>query len=219
VSEIGLRIRVVIVEDHPMLADGTASFLRATEDIEVTGIAYDGASGIAMIRAEWPDVVLLDLRLPDMHGIDVARQIRSQLPGIGIVVMTGYDYGSYRRELNRMGIGAVLGKTATGDQITSAVRSAAAALAGPVPTSDVSTFQDVLGALTDREAQVLEMMAGGRRNWEIAQALNIAVKTVEFHITNLLPKLGARSRMDAVLKAQDLGLMNPHMLPPEIVDK
>lgn len=208
-------IRVVIVDDHPMIRDGTAVYLRETDDIEVVGVAADGRSGLDQVRQHRPDVLVLDLRLPDMPGVDVARQLRREFPDLSIVVMTGYDYQAYRRELGRMGISTVLGKTASGSEIASAVRAAAAGGQGAAAAEGADPAAEAFEVLTYREYQVLEMLAAGKRNPEIAEAMIVSLKTVEFHVSNLLNKLGSRSRTDAVLRAQGLGLISPQTLPPE----
>lgn len=207
-------IRVVIVDDHPMIRDGTASFLNTLEDIDVVGVAADAAAALDQVRRKRPDALLLDLRLPDMSGVELARRVRAQLPNVALVVMSGYDYIAYRRELARMGVTNVLSKSSTGSEIAQALRAATRGEpedqpAGPVPPGALRPED-----LTVREAEVLERLAAGQRNPEIATSLSVSVKTIEFHVSNLMAKLHARSRVDAVLKAQDLGLISPHLLPP-----
>ena len=207
-------IRVVIVDDHPMIRDGTATFLNTLEDIDVVGVAEDAAAALDEVRRKRPDALLLDLRLPDMNGVELARRVRAELPKIALVVMSGYDYVAYRRELARMGVMNVLSKSVTGTEIAEALRAATREDSGDQSSGKPSPGAFRPEDLTGREAQVLEMLAGGRRNPEIATSLSVSVKTIEFHVSNLMAKLHARSRVDAVLKAQDLGLISPHLLPP-----
>ena len=209
-------IRIVVVDDHPMLRDGTVAFLEDLPDIDVVGVADDGRQALRKVQATAPDVVLLDLRLPDMNGVDVARELLALMPGLAIVIITGYSYLAYRSHLSQMGINLILDKTASGKEIASAVRQAAAEQITPAPTNP-GARQHLGYPLTLREGQVLEMLAEGKHNHEAAAELGVSSKTVEFHITNLMAKLGARSRMDAVLIAQDLGLIDLGRVPPAAV--
>lgn len=214
-------IRVVIVDDHPMVRDGTAAFLNTLSDINVVGVAEDAASALDEVRRRRPDALLLDLRLPDMNGVELARQVRSEQPKVALVVMSGYDYIAYRRELARMGVQNVLSKSSTGSEIANALRAATRRKRkkeeDPEAEEDEEDGAPELRPedLTVREAQVLEMLAAGRRNPEIAAALSVSVKTIEFHVGNLMGKLHARTRVQAVMRAQDLGLIRPDLLPPE----
>ena len=207
-------IRVVIVDDHPMIRDGTATFLNTLDDIDVVGVAANATSALEQIRRQKPDALLLDLRLPDMSGVELARRVRAELPKVALVVMSGYDYVAYRRELARMGVTNVLSKSSSGTEIAEALRAATRGETDDQPSSQSSPTGIRPEDLTVREAEVLEMLAAGRRNPEIAAHLSVSVKTVEFHVSNLMAKLHARSRVDAVLRAQDLGLISPHLLPP-----
>ncbi len=114
-----------------MIREGTATFLRAQDDIDVVGVACDARSCLDLVREHKPDILILDLRLPDGNGVDVARQARTEQPNVAFLVMTGYDYMAYRRKLSRMGIGRALGKTATGAEIAEAVREAVSGNPGP----------------------------------------------------------------------------------------
>lgn len=204
-------IRVVVVDDHPMLRDGTVAFLEEQPDIEVVGVADDGRSALAKVKSVVPDVVLLDLRLPDMSGVDVARELLDLLPELAIVIITGYSYLAYENRLGQMGIDLILDKAASGREITTAVRQAVAARSDP---AEPTPARHLGYPLTLREGQVLEMLAEGKHNHEVASALGVSSKTVEFHVTNLMAKLGARSRMNAVFIAQELGLIDLSRVAP-----
>jgi len=164
-----------------------------------------------MIQERPPDILLLDLHLPDMRGLEVARRVREDAPGVKVIILTGYDYRGYRRELERMGISVFIDKAAAGRDILDAIDKAAQSEA---PTPGPSDPESVQKPLTPREREVLTLMAQGRRNPEIAEALCVSLKTVEFHVSNILHELGARSRLEAVINAQSYGLVPPALAPP-----
>lgn len=200
-------LRVVLVDDHPMLREGTAAILAAQPDIAVVGQTGRGTEALALVGATAPDVLVLDLHLPDLSGIEVARQVRASHAGVAILILTNYEDGGYVRALLQLGARGYLGKSATGDEIVAAVR--AIARGGATVLSD--TARAALGtgglALSARELEVLGLIATGRRNTEIAATLSIAESTVEYHVRHLLGKLGARSRTEALKKAREQGLL------------
>jgi DNA-binding NarL/FixJ family response regulator len=200
-------IRVALVDDHPMLREGTAALLAARPDIAVVGQTGRGAEALALIGERRPDVLLLDLHLPDLSGIEVARRVRAEHPQVAIVVLSNYEDAGYVRALLQLGARGYLGKAATGEEIVAAVR--AAARGGATILSDGA--RAALGAggatLSARELEVLVLIAAGRRNAEIASALSIAESTVEYHVRHLLGKLGARSRTEALRRAREQGLL------------
>ena len=203
------EVHVFIVDDHPMLREGTqASFDRAP-GITVVGTAEDGATALQEIARHVPDVLLLDVRLPDVSGVDVAREVRNRFPSVGIVILTGYDDPHYARALTQIDIQGYLRKTASSDEIIAAVREVAAG--GKVFDPEiVRVLEDsniVTESLTSRELEVLQLLARGRRNAEIADELVLSIKTVEMHISNLLAKMRARSRSEAIRAAYQKGLL------------
>lgn len=202
-------VRVFIVDDHPMMLEGTQTSFERARGIQVIGTAGDGASALQQIASNEPDVLVLDMRLPDMSGMDVARRVRNLFPSVGIVVLTGYDDPRYPRALAQLGVGGYLRKTASSDEIVAAVRTVAAGgrVFDPEIMRAMEDSNHVAESLTARELEVLQLVAQGRRNAEIASELVLSVKTVEFHIGNLLPKIGARSRAEAVRVAYQLGLV------------
>ncbi len=187
--------RVLIVEDHPVAADGTRRALEEGGGLEVVGLATTAASALAGVARTQPDIPILDIHLPDLNGIEVARRIRRDYPAVAIVVLTGYDDIGYERALNKLGVSAYLQKTSTGSDIAATVR--AVARGGVPPTSSTRQATNFPDSLTEREAEVLQLVVAGFQNQEIADELHIKLRTVEFHITNILEKLGARSRADA----------------------
>lgn len=202
-------VRVFIVDDHPMLREGTQSSFERAPGIQVVGTAGDGSSALEQIATNPPDVLVLDIRLPDMSGVDVARQVRALFPQVGIVILTGYDDVHYARRLAQLDIQGYLRKTASSDEIVNAVRCVAAGgkVFDPEIVRVLEDSNDVPESLTARELDVLRMIADGKRNAEIADGLALSVKTVEMHISNLLAKIGARSRAEAIRTAYQQGLL------------
>ena len=202
-------ICVVLVEDHPMLREGTAALLAAEADIAVVGQTGRGAEALALVGGCAPDVLVLDLHLPDLGGVEVARRVRAAHPAVAILILSNYEDAGYVRALLQLGVRGYLGKAATGEEIVAAVRGVARG--GTTVLSDAARAALGAGgvALSARETEVLGLIAAGRRNAEIAGALFIAESTVEYHIRHLLAKLGARSRTDALRQAREQGLL-PH---------
>lgn len=204
-------IRVLIVDDHPLLREGTQASLARSTGFVVVGLAPDGASALCLASTLHPDVVVLDLRLPDMSGVDVARWLRDHLPTVAVLVLTGYEPIGYVRALLDLGVRGYLQKTASGTELAAAVRAVAA---GCQVLSDAlrraTEHLTPVDPLTARELQVLRLVTAGRRNAEIAEELGISLKTVEFHIGNVLAKLGVRSRAEAIQATRELGLLDFH---------
>ena len=203
-------IQVVLVDDHPLLREGTRGLLKEEPDMEVVGVAGDAATALRMVRELCPDVLVLDLRLPDASGVEVAKRVQGECPRTAVLILTGYEDVSYEQALRRLGVGGYLRKTASGNEIVSAIRAVAAGRAVFGPEScdavgDPSAPRPDL--LTERELEVLRLLSAGRRNAEVAQELVVSIKTVEFHVGNLLDKLGARSRTEALAVARRAGIL------------
>ena len=194
-----------------MVREGTEGLLRSREGMIAHWSVGDGASCLRMIRERPPDVLLLDLHLPDIRGIELARRVREEAPGVKVIILTGYDYRAYRRELEGMGVSAFVDKAAAGREILAAIERAAHSEASTPGPSAPDVLQK---PLTPREREVLTLMAQGHRNPEIAEALCVSLKTVEFHVSNILSELGARTRLEAVINAQTYGLVPPALMPP-----
>lgn len=203
------RIRVVIADDHPMMREGTRLLLERTADIQVVGTAGLGALALELAQTLRPDVLVLDVRLPDVSGIEVARRLRSGLPEIGIVVLTGYDDVGYYHALVKVGVRGYLRKTSSGEEIIAAVRAVAKGAKVLGYEGSRSAAGGEKEALTAREYEVLCMLVDGHRNGEIADELNVSLKTVEFHVSHIMQKLGARSRAEAVAIVLERGLVQP----------
>lgn len=200
-------IRVVVVDDHPILREGTRTFLERAPEVEAVAAAGDGASALALVAQHQPDVLLLDVHLPDMSGVEVTRRVREEFPGVAVLILTGYDDMGYARALLQLGVQGYLRKTVSGEEMLAAIRAVAEGRTVLISEMASKALGSENEPLTPREQEVLQLLAAGRRNAEIASALAVSVKTVEFHISHVLEKLGARSRAEAIGKALQLGLV------------
>jgi DNA-binding NarL/FixJ family response regulator len=200
-------IRVVIVDDHPLLLEGTRRCLDAAEGIAIVGEATEGKAALDLIGEQLPDVLLLDVQLPDISGVEVARHVRASFPRVAVLVLTGHDEAGYVRSLLKAGIAGYLRKTASADELVAAVRAVAKGRTVLVSEAASPILFGEIEVLTEREHEVLQHLAAGLSNAEIARALYVSQKTVEFHISHILQKLGARSRVQALLKAREHGLL------------
>lgn len=197
------RISVLLVDDHPVVRQGIAALLSAHEDIEVAGEAGDGREALAMARQLQPQVVLLDLSLPLLNGVQVARRLHQDLPHVRVLVLTSYGHDEYIRQALEAGARGYLLKKTAADELVKAVREVAA---GRTCYSAVlaKNIARVTGAkdsrrpfsrggkssLTVREGQLLQLIANGYSNKQVAKELGISVKTVEKHRQKLMNKLG-----------------------------
>jgi len=210
-------MRALIVDDHPIARRGMASLLEATLDLtEVVGVA-DGAAALQAVQRSTPDLVLMDLQLPgNPHGRVLAAQLRSLAPGALIVVVTAFDRGNEIKQCLAAGAdGALLKDTADADMSDALRRIVAGetvispALAARLATDLVGILrgEDDVIRLTAREREVLDLLAEGCSNKEIGERLVLSQGTVKDHVGTLLRKLGASSRLQAVLRASDAGLL------------
>jgi DNA-binding NarL/FixJ family response regulator len=213
-----MSIRVVVADDQDLVRTGLAMILGAQDGIEVVGQAADGPSAVATVAEVRPDVLLVDIRMPGYDGIEVTRRVAG--PGVddpvAVVVITTFDLDEYVLGALRAGARGFLLKDAGPELLVQAVHAAAAgdALIAPGVTRRLlSTFADSLPAapsqprepLTDREEEVLGLVARGRTNAEIGAELFIGVTTVKTHVASLLTKLGARNRVEIAMWAYQTG--------------
>ncbi len=222
-----IPIRVIIVDDQAMVRAGFAALLSAQSDIDVVGEAPDGRQGVEVSRSAHPDVVLMDVRMPEMDGLAAARELLDPPAGVvhrpKVLMLTTFDVDDYVYEALRAGASGFLLKDAPPADLISAVRVVAAGEAllapsvtrrliadfarqRPAPRKDPSLR---LNGLTPRETEVLELIARGLSNQEIAGRLVLAEQTVKTHIGRILAKLGLRDRAQAVIFAYESGLVSP----------
>ncbi|MGW5394841.1 response regulator [Streptomyces sp. NPDC003952] len=216
-------IRVMIADDQMMVRQGFTVLLDAQPDMEVVGQAVDGAEAVAKVAELAPDVVLMDIRMPGMGGIE-ATSLITGAPGsaVKVLVLTTFDLDEYVYEALRAGASGFLLKDASADQLAEAVRVIAAgeALLAPNITKRLITEFSRLGAprapskarieeLTERETEVLSLVAQGMSNAEIAGHLVLAEQTVKTHVGRILVKLGLRDRTQAAVFAYETGLIRP----------
>ncbi|MFF4405898.1 response regulator [Streptomyces sp. NPDC001262] len=231
-----MTIKVIIVDDQAMVRAGFAALLAAQPDIDVIGDAADGRQGVALARERHPDVVLMDVRMPEMDGLEAARQILGPSPASqagpysGVVhrpkvlMLTTFDVDDYVYEALRAGASGFLLKDAPPADLISAVRVVAAGEALLAPSVTRRLIADFaaqrpavrrggpalrLNGLTPRETEVLGLIARGLSNQEIAAALVLAEQTVKTHIGRILAKLDLRDRAQAVVFAYESGLVTP----------
>lgn len=204
------RIRVLLVDDHLVTRAGARRILEDMPDIEVVGEASDGFEALDQAARLRPDIVALDIDMPGMDGIKACQALLSREHPPYVLALTGHDKEAYVRELTRLGVQGYLLKSAGPDELIRAVRDIARggkAFSIAVSEKLRRVENDPQPRVTAKERAVLGAVARGLRNQEIAEELSISLNTVEFHMRNLLDKLGASSRADAVIRAQRLGLI------------
>ncbi len=208
-------IRVLIAEDHAVVREGTRQILTADPGIEVVGEAEDGQRALELADLLKPDVLVLDLRLPKVTGIEVARRIQTSVPNTRILVLSAYDDDDYVFAAMEAGAVGYLLKTAHGDEVVSAIHSIArgeVVLQSAVASKFLrghgrirSNGDDFEEKLTEREMEILRLAALGLRNKEIADRLNLSQRTVEGHLSHVFTKLNLGSRTEAILHAAARG--------------
>lgn len=212
----GQKIRIVITDDHAMVREGLRTMLAHHPAIEVVAEADTGAAAVLAVEKHRPDVILLDVRLPDMSGLDVCRKLRERFPAVHAVMLTVYEDEHYVFEALRAGARGYLLKKVTDDELTRVLKSVCAgeiivdpSLAGQMALRSANAGSGGSGPvrLTEREREVLAAMADGLSNAAIAAHLHISEETVKTHVKSLLRKLGALDRTQAVSLALRSGLL------------
>lgn len=203
-------VRIVIVDDHVLVREGTAQLLESEPDLQVVGQAGTAEEGLDLVDRLTPDVVLVDISLPGESGLELARQVVGSDRSTHVLVVSAYDDHAYVTEALDIGVGGYLLKTASAQELIDAVHivaTGAFVLDASVSSRLRRRREGDLGeprgpgALTPREADVLELLAQGRSNKEIAAELALGLRTVETHVSRVLAKLGAASRTQAVAYA------------------
>lgn len=213
-------IRVALVDDQALVRRAFALMLSIEEDIELVGEAADGIEAVALVARAAPDVVLMDIEMPRLNGLDATRQI-GKAAATQVIILTTFDRDDYLFEALEAGAAGFLLKNAEPERLLEAIRTVAdgGALLAPEVTRRViaqavhghrpSSPSPSLATLTDREAEVLHEIAGGYSNAEIASRLFVSEATVKTHVSSLLNKLGLRDRVQAVVFAYENGVAGP----------
>jgi DNA-binding NarL/FixJ family response regulator len=206
-------VKLLIVDDHPVVRDGLSSMFAHDPEFEVVAQAADGAEAVRLARSLGPDVILMDLRMPGMDGLTAITELARLGIAARVLVLTTYDTDSHVLPAIDAGATGYLLKDAPRDELLRAVRSAAhgqAALSASVATRLMSRFREpVPGALSHRELEVLELVATGNNNRQAAARLFISEATVKTHLLNIYAKLGVSDRAAAVAEAFNRGLLTP----------
>ncbi|MEU3097421.1 response regulator transcription factor [Streptomyces sp. NPDC006967] len=217
-------IRVLIADDQQMVRQGFTVLLNTQPDIEVVGQAVDGLDAVVQVAELVPDVVLMDIRMPELDGIGATARITTAAPDVRVLVLTTFDLDEYVYEALRAGASGFLLKDASADQLAEAVRVVAAGdalLAPGITRRLIAEFSRLdgrpratppgqrVGELTERETEVLALIAQGLSNAEIAVRLVVAEQTVKTHVGRILVKLGLRDRTQAAVYAYESGLVRP----------
>jgi DNA-binding NarL/FixJ family response regulator len=209
------RLRVVVADDHPVFRDGLRALLASAGDAEVVGEAADGAAAAALVAELQPDVVLMDLHMPGLNGIEATRRIVDASPQVGVLALTMVEDDDAVFAAIRAGARGYLVKGSTQAEIRNAIRAAASgeAVFGPAIASRLAAYFSGSGApaaafpeLTPREREVLELVASGEGNDAIARRLSLSGKTVRNHVSNIFNKLQVVDRAQAIVKAREAGV-------------
>ncbi len=210
------KIRVVLADDHAVVRKGIREFLEDEDDIEVVAEAENGAQAVALAEAYHPDVLVLDIQMPEMTGIEAARQIKAIDPRAHILVLTAYDDDPYIFAMLQAGANGYVLKNAPSSELVRAVRAVSrgesaldpavtAKVMSQIATGKPAGAQEIIESLTPRELDVLRLAAKGLTNRAIGQNLGISNRTVQGHLANIFGKLNVTTRTEAVLLAMKQG--------------
>jgi len=208
-------IRVLIVDDHPVYRDGLRGLIERAPDLELVGEAETGVEAVTVAARTRPAIVLMDLRMPEMSGIEATRRIVQADAGVGVLVLTMSEDDDSLFAAMRAGARGYIPKDADAEELLRAIRAAAlgeAIFGASIATRMMSFFaggarsSNAFPELTERELEILEQIAAGRSNAEIGQRLGIAPKTVRNHVANVLNKLEVADRSQAIVRAREAGM-------------
>ena len=212
-------IRVLIADDHAIVRDGVRALLALSEDITVVGEAANGQQAVELARTLGPDVILMDIAMPGLGGLEATIEIRKDNPQAKILVLTQYEDREYIRRFLKAGVSGYVLKKAAGSELTTAIRAvsrgglvldpdvAREAMREQVGPATSGQAADPYEALTDREKQVLKLVAEGHSNKEVAELLDISVKTAMSHREHIMQKLDLHSRTDLIKFAIQQGVI------------
>jgi DNA-binding NarL/FixJ family response regulator len=202
------KVRVLLADDHVMFREGVKSLLAAYEDIEVVGEAMNGKEAVEKAAQLMPDVVTLDVAMPVMGGLEAARRIQKECPKARLLMLTQYEDSEYILSMLRVGVRGYVPKIATASELVTAIRTVGRGESYLYPSATTALIEEYLlragteksdyERLTDREREILQLVAEGRPNREIAEMLFISVKTVLRHRSDIMDKLGLHNRTDLI---------------------
>jgi len=213
------KIRVLVTDDHAIIRDGICALLSLTGDIEAVGVAANGKEALEMVRELTPDVVLMDVAMPIMGGVEATRRIRKEFPKVKVLALTQYDDKAYVFPVIEAGASGFISKTAASSELTAGIRSVHRGDSFLSPSvarflvedyqqiASMKGSQDPYEQLTNREREVLKLVAEGHTTQEIAAMLVLSPKTVERHKTNLMSKLDIHNRTELVKYALRKGII------------
>lgn len=211
-----MTLRIVLADDHPVVRGGLTALIGTLPGLEVVGEAADGEAAVREVQLLEPDVVLMDVRMPVLDGVEATRRIRATTPGTAVLVLTMYDDDATVLTAMRAGARGYLLKGAEQDEILAAIHAVVAGqtIFGPGVAARVLSFfeappvtePDAFPQLTERERQVLDLLAAGRRTSAIAEQLFLSPKTVSNHLTTIFAKLQVGDRAAAIVRAREGGL-------------
>jgi two-component system, NarL family, response regulator LiaR len=208
-----MAIRVVLADDHSVVRKGVREFLEEEPDIDVIGEASDGLQAVALATELQPDVVVMDIKMPQLSGVDATKRIRSAAPNVRVLALTAYDDDPYIFGLLEAGASGYVLKTAESSELIRAIRSVAAGQSALDPAiapriiARLAQPGSNAESLTERELEVLRLAARGLTNKQIGHDLDISDRTVQNHLANIYAKLAVASRTEAVTEALQRGLL------------
>jgi NarL family two-component system response regulator LiaR len=219
------KIKIMLAEDHKVVREGTRRLLESQSDFEVVGEASDGIEAVELAKKLKPEIIIMDVSMPRLNGIEATKQIKALYPNIAILVLTGYDDDEYVFALLEAGAAGYLLKESSGEELIEAIRQVMTGepvlhprimkkvlnrLRTPVEETSPQTPSEVL---SDREMEVLRLAARGMSNMEIADSLTLSVRTVQTHLRSIFNKLGVGSRSEAIVYGLKKGWLTLEELP------
>jgi len=222
-----VKIKIILADDHAVLREGIRNLLERERDLEVIGEASDGEEAVHLVSELKPDVVLMDIVMPKLSGIEATKQIKRVSPATIVLILTAYSDIRYILGLLEAGASGYLLKSARGNEIIGAIRAVCSgeSVLDPVVTRKllervVGTAKETdnaeeRGTLSQREVEILRLASKGMSNKDIANTLFLSVRTVKAHLTNIFNKMGVGCRTDAIVKGLREGYINLHDIPQE----